>query len=309
MPAVYVLGVYNSDYTRTTPFRFSVNVYVPTSSTTWLHPYMSVVLGVTASVILCLFMTVCHRIIQRYGWSPFRRRNAAGASGVGGPGGAVGQLVAAVPPRNQGVPSHIVDTFRTYEYGGSTAEKAQLAKSCRDHDTMCAATTAAVTADGQHYADPQQQQQQQQQVSGEPAVDGAAPGAFAAADAVDSSGSSRSSSTDASGTAKQPSSAAPPPLQPVPSAAAAAAGTAAVVQQGAAAAAALETDRRSLELSGGPSRLGTKVSASAVGGVSRLAAEAEDDPQCTVCLCEYEGGERITQLPCKHEFHSTCINK
>lgn len=294
---MYVLGVYNSDYTRTTPFRFSVNVYVPTSSTTWLHPYMSVVLGVTASVILCLFMTVCHRIIQRYGWSPFRRRNAAGAGGVG-PGGAVGQLVAAVPPRNQGVPSHIVDTFRTYEYGGSTAEKVQLAKSCRDHDTMCAATTVAVAADGHHYAD-----QQQQQVSGEPAAAGAAPAALAASDAVDSSGSS---STDASSTGEQPCSAPPPPpLQPAPSAADAAAGATAVVPQGAAAAAVLETS----EQSGGPSRLGTKVSASAVGGVSRLAAEAEDEPQCTVCLCEYEGGERITQLPCKHEFHSTCINK
>ncbi len=34
-----------------------------------------------------------------------------------------------------------------------------------------------------------------------------------------------------------------------------------------------------------------------------------ENPSCTVCLCEYEGGEMIRRLPCMHEFHMGCIDK
>lgn len=30
---------------------------------------------------------------------------------------------------------------------------------------------------------------------------------------------------------------------------------------------------------------------------------------CTVCFCEYETGEYIRKLGCKHRFHQTCIDK
>ena len=34
----------------------------------------------------------------------------------------------------------------------------------------------------------------------------------------------------------------------------------------------------------------------------------EEDPTCSICLCEYEKGENLTMLPCKHVFHQDCIN-
>ncbi|XP_073152075.1 RING-H2 finger protein ATL1-like [Henckelia pumila] len=37
--------------------------------------------------------------------------------------------------------------------------------------------------------------------------------------------------------------------------------------------------------------------------------EGDDDMSCAVCLCVFEEGEEIRQLPnCKHSFHATCID-
>lgn len=33
----------------------------------------------------------------------------------------------------------------------------------------------------------------------------------------------------------------------------------------------------------------------------------EEQPSCSVCLCEYEQGDRLVQLPCKHIYHEECI--
>mmetsp|Transcript_45385 Transcript_45385/g.50519 ORF Transcript_45385/g.50519 Transcript_45385/m.50519 type:complete len:355 (-) Transcript_45385:255-1319(-) len=33
----------------------------------------------------------------------------------------------------------------------------------------------------------------------------------------------------------------------------------------------------------------------------------EEKPQCSICLCEYEKGDKIVSLPCKHVFHDDCI--
>jgi Ring finger domain len=30
--------------------------------------------------------------------------------------------------------------------------------------------------------------------------------------------------------------------------------------------------------------------------------------QCRICICPYENEEEIRELPCKHNFHSTCID-
>lgn len=35
---------------------------------------------------------------------------------------------------------------------------------------------------------------------------------------------------------------------------------------------------------------------------------SEEGPHCTVCLCEYEQGEMLRQLPCSHDFHLKCID-
>jgi len=34
----------------------------------------------------------------------------------------------------------------------------------------------------------------------------------------------------------------------------------------------------------------------------------DEGPTCSICLCEYEKGEKLVSLPCKHVFHEDCIN-
>jgi len=34
----------------------------------------------------------------------------------------------------------------------------------------------------------------------------------------------------------------------------------------------------------------------------------DDEPSCSICLCEYEKSEKIVVLPCGHIFHEGCIN-
>ena len=55
---------------------------------------------------------------------------------------------------------------------------------------------------------------------------------------------------------------------------------------------------------------------SSSGGSGRRDVEAErlcldsardGDTACVVCMCDYEDGEDIMQLPCKHCFHAACI--
>jgi len=34
----------------------------------------------------------------------------------------------------------------------------------------------------------------------------------------------------------------------------------------------------------------------------------EEEPACSICLCEYERGERVVRLPCDHIYHESCLN-
>lgn len=34
----------------------------------------------------------------------------------------------------------------------------------------------------------------------------------------------------------------------------------------------------------------------------------DEEPTCSICLCEYEEGDKLVSLPCKHVFHADCIN-
>ncbi|GLT77584.1 hypothetical protein SLA2020_491540 [Shorea laevis] len=36
---------------------------------------------------------------------------------------------------------------------------------------------------------------------------------------------------------------------------------------------------------------------------------SHEDAECCICLCAYEDGTELCQLPCHHHFHSTCIGK
>lgn len=39
----------------------------------------------------------------------------------------------------------------------------------------------------------------------------------------------------------------------------------------------------------------------------RSLSGADEDASCVICLCDYEPGEQILFLPCKHHFHRSCI--
>ncbi|GIL78675.1 hypothetical protein Vretifemale_8088, partial [Volvox reticuliferus] len=236
--ASYVLGLYNSDYVREGSYNYTLKVIIPTLSHTWLRPYMSVVIGVSASLLLCLFVTLCRRILQRYGWGPFRQRAADGGAPNDADGNVFAQ-VAQTQTRQGGVPANVIDTFHSYEYRATRAEKEQLTKS-RPVAQQPAATVAAAAR-------------------GRSIVELSQRGAIGKPEAT-------------------------------------------------AAEAAAEAPSQSSGPDGGDS--GTCAGGSASGGSGNSAAsDRDEEPQCAVCLCEYEEGEVITQLPCKHEFHGTCIRK
>jgi hypothetical protein len=56
--SLFVVGLYNSVYDRSSSVSYQLDVWIPSQYSTWLQPYLSVVLGVTAAVALCMFMTV-----------------------------------------------------------------------------------------------------------------------------------------------------------------------------------------------------------------------------------------------------------
>ncbi|XP_071700828.1 E3 ubiquitin-protein ligase At1g63170-like [Rutidosis leptorrhynchoides] len=38
-------------------------------------------------------------------------------------------------------------------------------------------------------------------------------------------------------------------------------------------------------------------------------ALSEEDAECCICLCSYDDGNELRELPCCHHFHATCIDK
>ena len=42
--------------------------------------------------------------------------------------------------------------------------------------------------------------------------------------------------------------------------------------------------------------------------LAELDREDDEDPSCSICLCEYEEEEKVTWLPCSHSFHASCIS-
>jgi len=41
----------------------------------------------------------------------------------------------------------------------------------------------------------------------------------------------------------------------------------------------------------------------------RTSAGGPGEKECTVCLAQFEQGDRVRMLPCRHEFHAGCIDR
>jgi len=57
--------------------------------------------------------------------------------------------------------------------------------------------------------------------------------------------------------------------------------------------------------------LNLKTSKSGYGSLAQedeKTATEDELATCSICLCEYEDGERIVRLPCSHEYHDECVS-
>ena len=51
-----------------------------------------------------------------------------------------------------------------------------------------------------------------------------------------------------------------------------------------------------------------KLSFSKLEGGLLTSFDYEEEPSCSICLCEYECGEKVSRLPCDHVYHESCLN-
>ncbi|KAF6252013.1 hypothetical protein COO60DRAFT_1704488 [Scenedesmus sp. NREL 46B-D3] len=332
----YVVSILNNDYAVSEPFQFTLKFFVMTDQGSFLHPYMSILLGVTAAVVLCLAMTLCKRVVMRYGIVPWRWRQrrrelaeaaAAGASGSPGRGNSLALvLMAQAQPSNMGVPREIYQAFPCRPYAAKEYQQRQHGVQQQQQDAPATAgadqqprrprhcgggqpasplaasavSPAAAAAPDATGADVESQPQQQQ---GSGRIGGDAPAAagrqtFAARLSQLGSQLSQQLSMQLGGTAPAPA-----------AAAAAGGGAAAAAQQLRPACAAVPPAAVKASGAGGAAGTGS-TGGTAASQDNNLAAVRDDDaPSCTVCLGEYAAGELVRQLPCGHEFHQACIDQ
>lgn len=119
-----MVSIFNNDYAVSSPFIFSLTFFVMAESGSFLHPYMSILLGVTAAVVLCLAVTLAKRLVIRYGLWP-ARWGGGGRAGPGGPNSLALVLMAQAAAQSRGVPPEIYGSFPCRPYAAKEYSKRQ----------------------------------------------------------------------------------------------------------------------------------------------------------------------------------------
>ncbi|WIA36077.1 hypothetical protein OEZ86_007429 [Tetradesmus obliquus] len=119
----YVVSIFNNDYAVTEPFQFTLNFFIMADQGTFMHPYMSILLGVTAAVILCLAMTLYEESDGGSEHQPpaaiyvHHDMPSGGFMGGSSTGGGGGNAAAAAAPAAAGagsrVPGRYIVFFRS----------------------------------------------------------------------------------------------------------------------------------------------------------------------------------------------------
>lgn len=41
--------------------------------------------------------------------------------------------------------------------------------------------------------------------------------------------------------------------------------------------------------------------------LAEIERDGDDEPSCSICLCEYVNDDKVTWLPCSHNYHTACV--
>ncbi|GMH44443.1 hypothetical protein BSKO_12395 [Bryopsis sp. KO-2023] len=129
-----VIGVYNIDYFAHMPFRYTLRVSAHTGRFS-VSPYISIVLGVTVSLFLCLTVSLCKRFLLRNGWWNQRIQ----------PRQQVTQELANLS-RATNLPRDIVESFPAHKFKLEEAKSAVNPE--EGNDTIKASTPYADSEEG-----------------------------------------------------------------------------------------------------------------------------------------------------------------
>eukprot|EP00879_Flechtneria_rotunda_P010945 GHRR01011437.1.p1 GENE.GHRR01011437.1~~GHRR01011437.1.p1 ORF type:complete len:481 (+),score=240.76 GHRR01011437.1:494-1936(+) len=289
---------------------FTLGFFQMSDQHTFLHPYMSILLGVTAAVVLCLAMTLCKRLIIRYGLVPWRwqqrRQQLAeaaarghGSSGNGANGNSL-SLVLAAQHGQRGVPAEIYQAFpcrpyaqKDYQQRQNKVLSYQYAQQQQQSDVIAA----------------NDQQLMQQEA-------GLTPVATAASQGTVATGSQGSDQQQQQQSRLMHILSLPQRLQQqqqVQLTGLTAPQQAAIGQIGslqASSAVAVDGAQPVRGTQWAPQPNGTTAAVAAPAAVAAEGtADGDEAPSCAVCLCEYVPAELVRELPCGHEFHQVCIDQ
>ncbi|CAD7705271.1 unnamed protein product [Ostreobium quekettii] len=106
-PGVLVFAVFNVDYFKHSDIRYSIRISSQGGSFS-ISPYISIALGITVSLFLCVLVSLCKRFLLRTSLWPWTQRVL--------PGSASNQEALPPRPQSRGLPREIVESFPCHEF-------------------------------------------------------------------------------------------------------------------------------------------------------------------------------------------------